>query len=209
MSSTNASTSSGVGGRPIRSNDSRRISVRRSAGGRGRKPGLLQPCRMKSIDRIDRPLRHRAPAAARRSQRLQRPPVVAGAAVAGVEERIDRIGGPFRAGGDPLAQQRPLVGRSAAAALRAASRPPRRAARSRLSSGFAGHRAPAAVAAGQGLLAARQVQPPLRSDALWHSRQLRASSTAASASSEAAGIAPLGGTAPTIANKQQDYFKCD
>ena len=37
-SSTNASTSSGVGGRPIRSNGSRRIRVRRSASGDGSRP---------------------------------------------------------------------------------------------------------------------------------------------------------------------------
>ena len=40
VSARNASTSSGVGGRPIRSRVSRRISVVRSAGGDGARPSV-------------------------------------------------------------------------------------------------------------------------------------------------------------------------
>src|SRR3954471_23840955 len=47
VSARNASTSSGVGGRPIRSSVARRISVRRSAGFTGSRPSRSRRARMK------------------------------------------------------------------------------------------------------------------------------------------------------------------
>ena len=54
---TNSSTSSGVGGRPVRSRLNRRASVRRSASGAGVKPGGFQPRRDETVDRIADPPR--------------------------------------------------------------------------------------------------------------------------------------------------------
>src|SRR4051794_18992049 len=47
-SARNDATSSGVGGRPVRSNVARRIQVRRSAGGAGAIPGELDAAARKS-----------------------------------------------------------------------------------------------------------------------------------------------------------------
>ena len=51
----NASTSSGVGGRPIRSNVARRIKARRSAGATGMQPLRLELPEDEAVDRPSRP----------------------------------------------------------------------------------------------------------------------------------------------------------
>ena len=55
MSLTNASTSAGAGGRPVRSRLTRRASVRRSASGAGCKPAASSRARMKWSIGIARP----------------------------------------------------------------------------------------------------------------------------------------------------------
>ena len=58
-SARNASTSSGVGGSPVRSNVARRIRTRLSAGRAGFRPSLLERGKDESVDRVPRPARHR------------------------------------------------------------------------------------------------------------------------------------------------------
>ena len=113
---TKASISSGVGGRPIRSNVTRRSSVALSAAGDGCRPFCLQRGQQKGVDRRAHPGgildgRDGGP-----RQRPQRPPILPG------RRRLFRgdlhVRRPRGAVVDPAAQHRRLVGRQFGALLR-------------------------------------------------------------------------------------------
>ena len=83
-SATNASTSSGVGGRPVRSNVTRRIRVRRSASATGVSPFSSSRARTKRVDRGPASSRTRRPGQALRTSPRTAPPSTA------APERLER-----------------------------------------------------------------------------------------------------------------------
>ena len=96
-----ASTSSGVGGRPSRSNESRRINVRRSASGDGLEPFSVELGEDEGVDRScgPRPLAQaRRGGTAGRRERPERPPIAARLAD---ERRCRGAAGARRAGRVP------------------------------------------------------------------------------------------------------------
>ena len=72
-SARNASISSGVGGRPVRSKVARRISVRLSAGGDRAQALGLELRQDEAVDRVADPSRRPSPRAAAAPDRLERP----------------------------------------------------------------------------------------------------------------------------------------
>ena len=103
-SRTKASISSGAGGRPSKSNDSRRISVRRSASGAGVRLALSSRVRIKASMGL-RPTRLAHGRDSRTAHRLERPPIETGSVLRGQAKGVDGIAAPLGSPGDPVAEQ--------------------------------------------------------------------------------------------------------